>query len=415
MKTILRLIIGFIIAGPASAQNYTLNWTSSFGSGWANGATTGNAFNIGGSGINCSVAITKSGGVFASSSGISAPTVTYSLVQVPSSANNLMVALDYSNPSQYTDITFTFSTLVYDLGFNLADIDRLTNVSNSYYDRIKITGSIGVLSVNPTITKYDAITDPNFLSISSNIAQVNSASGMAGNTASDATDQKGTIKVYFGGQAINSFTIRYDNRASVAADPGVQFIGIGNINFYNGWPLSVELTSFGGQNANGKNTLNWKTTNEIELAYYAIERSTNGKNFNEIGKVESHNSTISTEYMFNDNMVSSESYYYRLKMVNTDGSFTYSKIVQVAFNDATEIKAFPTVFTSSFTIRTSSSKEEPIQLMVLDPSGKTVYQQTYKAKKGINEMAISLPASLGRGQYFVIIGNKNKSVSVIKQ
>ena len=243
MKKTLQLIIGLIFFSSVSAQSYTLNWASSFFPAWANGATTGNAINIGGSTINCSVSIVKSGGAYTNFGGPTTPTVGSSTV-VAGSTNNMQVALDYSTASQYTDITFTFSTLVYNVNFNLADIDRLTNTSNSYYDRITITGMMGLTSVQPVVAKYDATTDPNFLNISGNVAQVNTTSGMAGNTASDATDQKGTIMVNFNGKSITSFTIRYDNVAGVAANPGIQFISVGNISFYKAMPLPVELTSF---------------------------------------------------------------------------------------------------------------------------------------------------------------------------
>lgn len=411
MKKTLQLIIGLIFFSSVSAQSYTLNWASSFFPAWANGATTGNAINIGGSTINCSVSIVKSGGAYTNFGGPTTPTVGSSTV-VAGSTNNMQVALDYSTASQYTDITFTFSTLVYNVNFNLADIDRLTNTSNSYYDRISITGMMGLTSVQPVIAKYDATTDPNFLNISGNVAQVNTTSGMAGNTASDATDQKGTIMVNFNGKSITSFTIRYDNVAGVAANPGIQFISVGNISFYKAMPLPVELTSFEGQYSNGKNILKWKSASESKMAYYSIERSENGRDFSQIGQASSLNST---SYVFNDKNLSNEIYYYRLKMVDIDGSFTYSKIISIRLNNSFEIKAFPSVFTSSLTVRTSSVKEEIIPLMLTDLSGKIVYRNTYKAKEGVNEFLIELPASLQRGQYFLVRADNNKSVGVIKQ
>lgn len=412
MKTMLHLVV-LMISCSVSAQSYTLNWGSSFGSGWANGATTGTAYNIGGSGINCAVTITKSGGVFASSSGISAPTVAYSLVTVPGSANNLMVALDYSNPSQYTNITFTFTALVHNLVFYLADIDRLNNASNSYYDKITVTGSVGTSSIQPALTKYNTV-DPNFLLIAGNVARVNTASGMAGNTASDASDQKGTIRVDFYGKSISSFTIRYDNHAGVAADPGLQFIGIGNIGFNQYWPLVVQLTSFEGANSNGKNLLKWKTVNESDMTYYAIERSQNGKDFTEIGRVSSRNETAASEYYFTDKTSSGNSIY-RLKMVNTDGSFTYSKTVVVRSGDPEGIKVFPSVFTSSLNLSIQSQKEEVLRFALMDLSGKMVYHYAYKAAKGVNEFSMPMPSALARGQYFLVIENTGRSVSVMKQ
>lgn len=415
MKTLLHLFVLLITSISVSAQSYTMNWASSFSPAWGIGTTTGNAYNIGGSGINCSVDIVKSGGVYASYGGYSAPIVNSGMMSVGGSSSNILVALDYSNPSQYTDITFTFSSPVYNLSFNLGDIDRLDNMSNSYFDRVTITGTIGATSVLPTLTKYDAVTDPNFLIISGNKAYVNKANGMAGNTASNASDQKGTIKINFTGEMISSFTIHYDNLGGVTSDPGVQFIGLGNLSFSKPSPLSVQLTSFEAQSNAGNNTLKWQTVNESEMAYYAIERSENGRDFSEAGRVISHNSNAAAEYSFLDNNIRASNYYYRLKMVNNDGSFTYSKTVLVRFSSDAGMKVFPTVFTSSLTIILSSLKDETIPLMVMDLSGKTVYQRSYKAKRGDNAFSMELPASLARGQYFVVTENGSKSIGIIKQ
>ena len=414
MKTILNLIIGLIFFSSVAAQTYTLNWNSSFSAPWANGATSGTAFNIGGSGIACTVNVAKSGGAFASSSGISAPTVSSSLVTVPGSSNNLLVALDYTSSSQYTDITFTFTSLVYNLSFYLSDIDRLDNTSNSYFDRVTINGAIGVTSVQPVITKYDATTDPGFLVIGGNVARVNTNSGMAGNTPSSSTDQRGTIKVDFSGWYLNSFTIRYDNYPGVAADPGLQFVGIGNISFRKNFPLAVQLNSFEGENSNGKNSLKWKTSNETEMDYYAIERSENGNDFTEIDRTASHNSITASEYNFTDK-ASQGSVFYRLKMVNNDGSFTYSKIVLLNVNESTQLKVYPSIFTSSLNVHMESQSSEAINYSFVDLSGKTVYKNTFNAKKGANDFAVQLPPGLSRGQYFMVMDNGSKPVGLIKQ
>ena len=161
--------------------------------------------------------------------------------------------------------------------------------------------------------------------------------------------------------------------------------------------------------------MKWKSASESKMAYYSIERSENGRDFSQIGQASSLNSTSPSEYVFNDKNLSNEIYYYRLKMVDIDGSFTYSKIISIRLNNSFEIKAFPSVFTSFLTVRISSVKEEIIPIMLTDLSGKIVYRNTYKAKEGINEFLIELPASLQRGQYFLVRTDNNKSVGVIKQ
>ncbi|MEI6947471.1 T9SS type A sorting domain-containing protein [Paraflavisolibacter sp. H34] len=224
----------FLVSLQASSQTYTLNWGTSFSPAWNNGNVNKTASNIGQSGINCTVALTLSGGAYENAlggnSGSKTPTVSGSTFTVPGSTQRLQVTLNLANNSQYCDIKYTFTGPVQNVNFRIADIDKSSATSNSYYDKVTITGSTGTATVLPTLSKYTN-TNSNFLSISSNTAQVNTTSGQAGNTESDAQDQNGTINVSFNGLAIRTFTVRYHNATGAQSDPAAQSIAIGNLTF----------------------------------------------------------------------------------------------------------------------------------------------------------------------------------------
>jgi hypothetical protein len=139
------------------------------------------------------------------------------------------------------------------------DIDKSDATSDTYYDQVTITGTDGSHVYNPTITKYDATTDPNFLIISGNIAHVNTANNKAGNTGSDASDQRGTITVNFGSVNITSVTIRYDNAAGTQTNPDAQAIAIGSFSFTAAATLPLQLSSFSGHRPAADVILNWRT------------------------------------------------------------------------------------------------------------------------------------------------------------
>jgi hypothetical protein len=93
--------------------------------------------------------------------------------------------------------------------------------------------------------------------------------------------------------------------------------------------LPVKLLYFEGKKVESGNELNWKTAREVNFSHFEIEKSQNAQTFELIGKVISSTNTNKTEtqaYSFIDNNSTGESYY-RLKMVDSDGSSKYSNIV----------------------------------------------------------------------------------------
>src|SRR5688500_9499323 len=106
----------------SSAQIYNIVWGTNMP--WANGATMGTATNVGGSGINCTVRLVISGGIYPVYSGVPTPTINNPLNVLPGSSKALSIMLDYTLNTQYTDITITFSGHVSNVFFRIGDIDR---------------------------------------------------------------------------------------------------------------------------------------------------------------------------------------------------------------------------------------------------------------------------------------------------
>ncbi len=102
----------------------------------------------------------------------------------------------------------------------------------------------------------------------------------------------------------------------------------GTYSFRPGSTTGGILLSFTIESFNLKPKLTWITSNENNLGYFSIERSGDGMNFVNVGKVDAAGNTSSdTNYEFQDNAnLTLQSYYYRLKMINADGSFTFSSI-----------------------------------------------------------------------------------------
>lgn len=94
--------------------------------------------------------------------------------------------------------------------------------------------------------------------------------------------------------------------------------------------LPVELISFTGKEIGEGNLLEWITASEINTQEFIIEKSTNGLDFKEIGSVVAvGNSFEQNKYFFIDVKKTSINYY-RLKMVDFDGSFEYSNVLVIS-------------------------------------------------------------------------------------
>jgi hypothetical protein len=322
--------------------------------------------------------------------------------------------MDYATPTDYLDVRVTFSQPVFNVSFNIADIDRLTNTMNNYFDKITVTGYIGALSGSPTITKYDAVTDPNFMFISGNTAYVNTASGMSGNSASDAADQKGTIRVRFGNVYITSFVVRYANMPGVLADPTVQNIAIGNISFQKSVPLPTKLLSFTGGAHETGNLLNWTATNEENFDFYGIERSEDGVSYREIGRVSGKGAVSASSYQYKD-VTNGGKFFYRLKLVDADGVFTYSQVVVVESGFNKEFRAYPTAFSRQINVVFRQSNAARLELAIYTMAGQRVHQQYLNASEGLNQLQVIPPSHLANGQYLLCVDGRKYSTIIRKQ
>jgi len=388
-----------------------LNWASSFAPSWANGNTSGNANNIGGSGINCvAVATLFGGGSFQQAlgnSGAQTPTVSGATFTVPGVTNRLQVTPNYTNNTGYTNIVLSFTSMATNVTFRIVDIDKSNANSSTYFDRVTVTGTNGVTTYNATLSKYDAVTDPNFLIISGNTAYVNTTNGQGDNSASDATDQRGTVTVSFGSASLNSITIRYDNAPGANNNPASQAIAIGSVSFNNS-VLPVSLSSFSGHRQAQDVVLDWKTQQEINALSYNIERSS-GNNWETIGTLAARGNSISvTNYTYTDMNPQGNLLLYRLKQIDNDNNYKYSSIIRITGKDIkTTMLSYPNPFSTQINVSINSPTNQQVSVNIFDVSGKTARTETKNIYSGNNNFTITGLDKLTRGIYYAEIKDQS--------
>lgn len=105
--------------------------------------------------------------------------------------------------------------------------------------------------------------------------------------------------------------------------------------------VPVQLLNFTAQSKGNAVQINWEVANEINMANYVVEHSSNGTSFNNIALVNAKAITGNIDYEFlHKNPVIGKNYY-RLKMVNNDGTFTYSPVRVINFNKSISVTVYP--------------------------------------------------------------------------
>ncbi|MGJ8661813.1 MAG: T9SS type A sorting domain-containing protein, partial [Bacteroidota bacterium] len=144
-------------------------------------------------------------------------------------------------------------------------------------------------------------------------------------------------------------------------------------------PLPVELINFQGYREGTINFLQWTTASEINSDYFDIERSRNGKDFESIETIQAQgNSNTPVQYKTSDPGQTNSINYYRLKFVDLDGSFDYSKIISLTSEISSDLdisKVYPNPVWDELFFNYSVSRLTKVDITVLDNSGRIVWSK----------------------------------------
>lgn len=111
---------------------------------------------------------------------------------------------------------------------------------------------------------------------------------------------------------------------------------------YTSTPLPVTWHYFNGYYADGSAYLEWRTASEINNSGFEVERSNDGVNFTKIGWVEGNGSTtVEQAYLFTDENPLPGWNYYRLKQIDYDEKFEYSRLIPVFVDDLPQVEIYP--------------------------------------------------------------------------
>ena len=169
-------------------------------------------------------------------------------------------------------------------------------------------------------------------------------------------------------------------------------------------PLAVKLISFNAVLKNKTGLLNWVTENELNNNYFEVERSEDGVTFYNRSSVKGYGTSALTQYyQYNDNISTNISaIYYRLKIVDLNGKFSYSKIIILRLNEIYNEKfgVYPNPFIDNLKISITTSQDINAQYRILSFDGKEILSEKVFLQKGINIVIAKDLYQLASGIYF---------------
>jgi len=177
--------------------------------------------------------------------------------------------------------------------------------------------------------------------------------------------------------------------------------------------LPLNLSQFSASLINNSVKINWNTYNEVNVNNFLIERSADGRNFASVGSENARNTVGNNSYSFTDIKPLSGVSYYRLKMMDKDGSYKYSQIVVINNKAALSVEVFPNPVVNSVTISHPKGLSGAV-IRILSPMGNTL--QSIPVQVGSVQTGMDV-SNLQKGNYIVVFDNngERRTSKIIKQ
>ncbi len=163
-----------------------------------------------------------------------------------------------------------------------------------------------------------------------------------------------------------------------------------------GGVLPVKLSAFTAKPQEAAVLLQWTAATEINTSHYEIERSADGVAFHSLGSVKA--GAMSYQYSFLDPSPVTGTNLYRLRMVDNDGSFSYSGIKAVKRYSTSAQKLYPNPANGFIVVTIAAQTAGTETLQVFNAAGNLLQTETISTAQGINNKQLDI-TSLPRGVY----------------
>jgi hypothetical protein len=205
--------------------------------------------------------------------------------------------------------------------------------------------------------------------------------------------------------------VLYDGATNTTSN-GVTYVEMDSIPSFSGGSggvilvpnstLPISWKSFNGETNNKVNFLKWITATEQNTEYFEVERSADGINFETIGLVAASGNISSDKlYNFDDNNPILGINYYRLRLVEIDGTTEYSNVIALEVKgDKKPYIFYPNPVTEVLNYQFTAEQGGDVIIEVMDALGRVLKSENKNSVAGSNQFLIDM-SNLIQGTYSI--------------
>ncbi len=206
-------------------------------------------------------------------------------------------------------------------------------------------------------------------------------------------------------------TVTASNANNCNPESGTVFNGLTGNTSYSCSALPVELIRFDAVAIDKAIELEWQSANEVGFSGYELQRSTNARDYTKLIWTPGQGGA---EYKHLDTDVRpGVTYYYRLKLLDQDGSFEFSTIESALVQGAVEnqeLELSPNPAKGYFIAKFNCFESGKVVLEVFGELGQLAYKQGYDSREGENKLMVST-GKFNDGTYVVKLTTEDRVLS----
>lgn len=182
--------------------------------------------------------------------------------------------------------------------------------------------------------------------------------------------------------------------------------------------LPVTFTNIKAAQVNKDISVEWKVANQVGIAKYDVEKSTNGRSFAAVNSQTASQSTAGElTYNWLDKNATAGANYYRIKSTDLNGKTNYTGIAKVVLNQkGSGVGLYPNPLRvkESLTIQLLNQPAGTYLIKIVNLSGQEISKQTLQHSGGSASQNLATPNILSKGMYHVQVIGKDKLISTQK-